>query len=798
MKLSIKARLTILCVFLTSITCLILSVSITRSAIDDASSALESAAQERLVAVRDTTSENIESYFHIIEDQIITYSENLMIIDALTQFLPAFNDAIKASDTSSNEINKSLGGYYRNHYDAQFKKLNNGDSAGVTELLGQISSGAKVMQYTYISNNSANLGEKDNMVSANTGTEYDRIHAVYHPPIRKFLQQFGYYDIFLVDAGSGNIVYSVFKELDFGTSLKTGPYANHGIGQAFQRALAATKKDDTFLTDFAPYRPSYDSPASFISSPIYNGDKLIGVLIFQMPVDRINAVMTHHRRWQETGLGRSGETYLVGADYNMRSDGRFLIEDKPAYLELMRSIGLPENLIRELDNKETSIGFQPAKTEGTQKALAGEEGFAIFEDYRGVPVLSAFKPLNISGLNWAIMSEIDEEEAFKEVSPLVDSIVSTAVITAVVAIIIGALLGGLIAGFITRPIEKMSQVMSELAKGQGDLTQRVPVKGNDELANLGHQFNSFVHYLDATFSSLLGSVVRLVPIAQDQEEVIKRLTLSIGEQKQQTASVNDSLNETNQASDHVSEQLNEVHIATSRGNETVRSSSQVVTEASDELDILVANMDKAVGALDELQSETSRIVMVVDVINSIAEQTNLLALNAAIEAARAGETGRGFAVVADEVRSLASKTRQSTEEVSDMVQAIQRSTTLVFESMEKGKDNAERSSARMKNATQELLLVLDAMEQITHNVEGISGAVGSQKQNFASVNHQYEKLNESFALSQESALEASQVGEDITEMGSKLYSMVNKFKVSENDISINRRKENRHKDDHDE
>jgi methyl-accepting chemotaxis protein len=792
LKLSIKARLTILCVFLTSITSLILSISITRTAIDDASTALEKSAQERLVGLRDTTATNIESYFSTIEDQIITYSSNLMIVDALTEFIPAFNLAVRNNDIPSQQIHNSLQGYYRDHYDKQFRQLNDGESAGISELLLDISPGAKAMQYTYISNNASKLGEKDHLVSANTGTEYDRLHAKYHLPIRKFLQQFGYYDIFLVDADSGNIVYSVFKELDFGTSLKTGPYANHGIGLAFKRALSAKQADETFLTDFSPYLPSYNAPASFISSPIFKAGKLAGVLIFQMPVDRINNVMTHRQRWQETGLGESGETYLVGDDFNMRSDGRFLIEDKTSYLQLMQSIGLSEKIITQLDKKETSIGLQPVRTQGTAKALAGEEGFSIFADYRGIPVLSAYKPLNIAGLNWAIMSEIDKEEAFKEVDSLVKSIIYRTIATALVAVVVGAFLGWVIARLITRPIEQMAEVMSELAKGQGDLTQRVPVKGDDELARLGHQFNRFIQHLDGTFSSLRASVVRLVPIAEDQGEVIRSLTESIADQKQQTDNVNVSLNDTNQASELVSKQLQEVNEATQKGNNTVRASSQVVGEASDQIGNLVANMDTAVGALDELQSETSRIELVVDVINSIAEQTNLLALNAAIEAARAGEAGRGFAVVADEVRSLASKTRQSTEEVSEMVLAIQKSTSSVFESMEMGKENAEVSSSRMKNATQELYMLHDAMDLITRNVEGISGAVNTQKENFASVNHQYERLNESFSRAQDSTIEATEVGADITKMGAKLFDMVSAFKVTDDDISTSRRKLKRH------
>jgi methyl-accepting chemotaxis protein len=112
--------------------------------------------------------------------------------------------------------------------------------------------------------------------------------------------------------------------------------------------------------------------------------------------------------------------------------------------------------------------------------------------------------------------------------------------------------------------------------------------------------------------------------------------------------------------------------------------------------------------------------------------------------------------------------------------------------MEMGKENAEVSSSRMKNATQELYMLHDAMDLITRNVEGISGAVNTQKENFASVNHQYERLNESFSRAQDSTIEATEVGADITKMGAKLFDMVSAFKVTDDDISTSRRKLKRH------
>lgn len=368
-----------------------------------------------------------------------------MVIAAMQDFSKSFHGYAKGlSKTSLANQKESVKEYYRSEFGRKYSSLNANEQAEINALIFPLDADSIALQYDYISNNSNPLGNKNALFSLSNNTEYDLFHQKYHGIFNNFIERFGYYDLFLVDHITGDIVYSVFKELDYSTSLKDGPYANTAIGKAFSMAIDSSKKGFTGLTDFAPYVPSYNAPASFIATPIFDDERMVGVLILQMPVDRINEVMTYGQIWEESGLGLSGETYLVGQDFKMRSNGRFLLEDKENYLQLMQDIGMPNNDIEIMRNKSTSIGLQTVKTKGTEHALKGESGFDIFPDYRGITVLSAYKTISVGGLEWAIMSEIDEAEAFSPVNDLQARISYLTTIIIILAVLFGPLLAYLL------------------------------------------------------------------------------------------------------------------------------------------------------------------------------------------------------------------------------------------------------------------------------------------------------------------------------------------------------------------
>ena len=268
--------------------------------------------------------------------------------------------------------------------------------------------------------------------------------------MNRYLQRFGYYDIFLVD-NNGNVVYSVYKELDFATSLTSGPWKQSGLAEAFNKAQNLAE-GETYFTDLALYTPSYDAPAAFASTPIIKNDNnrstRIGTLIFQMPLNKISEIML-----QRSGLGETGETYLVGPDYLMRSD---------SYLDPKN-----HNVIDSFRHPESGM----AKTATTELALSGKSGVQISQGFNNNAVLSAYSPINIGTHQWAIMAEKDVNEAFQSITELTNLLITIGIVGLLIILLASTWFSNRLA----RPIVEFTHKILTIAK-ESNFSTRIDVK----------------------------------------------------------------------------------------------------------------------------------------------------------------------------------------------------------------------------------------------------------------------------------------------------------------------------------
>jgi methyl-accepting chemotaxis protein len=733
--------------------------------------ALQEQVKNQLISIREATADNITSYFNTIDNQIKTYATDLMIIEAAESLSKAF-EAFQTQEILSKK--QILSRYYKEEFAKEYK-ANNGEISAPINTMLELSDKAIALQYLYIEKNSNPLGNKDKLDSANDGSHYSSLHQKYHPHIRHFLKGFGYYDIFIVD-NKGRIVYSVFKELDYATSLLEGPYKDTGIAEAFRKA-DRKPKNSAYLTDFRPYLPSYDSPASFISSPIIDDEgKQQGVLIFQMPVNRINNVMTHKQKWDIHGLGESGETYLVGEDKLMRSMSRFLIEDKKSYLSLINNVGLDETTIKRIATKNTSIGYQPVDTPGTRDALSGNTDFQIFDDYRGVNVLSAYRPLNILGLKWALMSEIDEAEAFSPISKLkADTAYSVSLILILVAVI-SILVSLYLTKQITHPINNAIERVKDLAEGEGDLTQRLEVT-NDEMGEMSNYFNIFIGNLQTMVRDIRDAITIIASSATQVSATSSQARKDVDEQYNQTEHLASSMKEMSNTVDEVASSVQSVANISTEANTTSLEGQTIINNFQETMNKLVAEITETADVIKNLNEDSENITSVVGVIEGIAEQTNLLALNAAIEAARAGETGRGFAVVADEVRTLAQRTQDSTQAIKNIIEKIHANSQHAVSVMDRSQKSAQTSTTQTSEARKAFLDIVNYIEQINTKSTHIAIATEQQSATAHEINNNISTISGVAIQTREGAEEIASTTAELSQLAEKLSVMVNRYRL---------------------
>lgn len=387
------------------------------------------------------------------------------------------------------DLEAKLNSYYEQEYLPKLAKITEGKP--VLELYKPLKQSARYLQYHYIATNPNPAGKKDLLDNPKDGSEYSRIHEIYHPIFRRILKRFAYYNILLIDPETGDIVYSVVKEPDFATNLLKGPYKQTNLAELAKEIMEVKAKNYTKLVDFKFYYPSGGAPAAFIAAPIFDKSKLIGILAVQIPVSQINQIMTNNQNWEEDGLGKSGKTELVGSDYKMRSISRFLLENKDNYLKQLRAANVSNSILNKIKEYDTTILLTSVETRATKEALAGKEGTETIKDNREVTVLSAYAPLQIGGLNWAILAEIDLEEGFTPIYSFQRVILLWGSLLAI------AVTGGaIVLSYISiKPVNIIIRNARKIANGETDnLTE---FKAKNEFGELADSFNTMVAVLQS-------------------------------------------------------------------------------------------------------------------------------------------------------------------------------------------------------------------------------------------------------------------------------------------------------------
>jgi methyl-accepting chemotaxis protein len=470
--------------------------------------ALEVESFNQLVAVRELKADQIDTFFRTIRDQVTVLSGSRVVTDAMAFLGEAFvTERVAGSNDGLAEL--------RRFYDQEFLRRAQAAHAPSVNLadLWPEDPRSLSMQQRYISENPHPVGQKFQLDRSVFGSGYDEMHGEYHPAFRDLSKRFGYYDLFLVDAKTGYIVYSVEKEIDYATSLIDGPYRNSNIAQVFNKLRDAKNANLAFMVDYESYIPSYGARASFLGSPIFVNGKTAGVLIVQVPLDQVDSIMTSGGAWSSVGLGKTGETYLVGPDFTLRSQSRFLATDREAFFGDIAASGVDEGTINRIKSLASAVGLLRVDTPGTRAALSGESGQQVFNDYRGQPVLSAYRQLDVPDVQWAIMSEKDQTETIAEALRLRNLIVTMVLVTALIAVV----LAWLVARNLVAPLRALGDSANRLT--DGDLEVNLDIDRSDEIGQLARSFEqmrrSLREHIQRQESAIAALATPMIPFRKE-------------------------------------------------------------------------------------------------------------------------------------------------------------------------------------------------------------------------------------------------------------------------------------------
>lgn len=516
MRIGLQTKLTLLflvCGLVPLLVATAFSFAIARRASEQLESlayeALDRRAKEHLEALLDAKREHVRSYVEAIarEANFTAGDQRLgrafvTVRDALQRFLrdQSPDAALLAKER------EELRAYYEEGFLAEYRARWGETPSGFEERIQRLSAEAIAIQHSFFLTEYHPKGEP-----ARIATGYGAWQAEFGPHFEAACKELGYHDLLLADTDSGVIVFSARQHIDFGTSLKDGPWANTKAGEAFR--AAAGRDAGVIFTDFAPYLPAYDDPVAFLAAPILHEGGKPGVIILALTIRHFNELM--HSR---AGLGKTGEMLLIGPDLLPRSDS---LLDTSETFNVARAFKTPAR--SRIDNEATRALF-----------AGGAKGVGVFEDYRGEEVLMSYAPVDVLGVRWGLLAKMDTSEAFAGINEFRhtalhagESIARSRFVFALLSSVAVLLLAFGVTRPVVRPLQRTVAMLRAMGQGRADLTQRLEAHTRDEVADLAYWFNTFMERLQGLYDELAQKTAALEAYQRELEEYSRNLEQEI-------------------------------------------------------------------------------------------------------------------------------------------------------------------------------------------------------------------------------------------------------------------------------
>jgi serine phosphatase RsbU (regulator of sigma subunit) len=448
-----------------------------------------------------------------IEEKLkIIQSEKKRVLDIVSE-----NQKTAILNLANNQITTDAYINFRNEFTKDLDKI---DSKRVTQIINEVQDRLSTSFFKQV--NIANNGDVNQILADNPaglcleatyvyklkqcsyGPNYDRFNKWF----KDYISDNKFYDIFLIDPNTADIVYTAEKEADFGNNLKRKYFDNTGIQQVFNKAINS-QSGDVVISDYAFYKPSLGAPAAFIATPVFKNGKLLFVLALQLNPDVLYRTISNNFKWKESGLGETGETLLIGVDGYIRNVSRFCKEQFASYKKFINDMNFPTESRELYERIQINSLIQDSRTYAFSEANKDNSGIARYKNYLGKEVIGIYEPVVFNGLKYILVTEIETSEAFKGYK---NNINSTLIIGLLLALTI-AVITLFLSKYISKPIVQLAKITQKFSENN-------EIDKNDR--SIFKSFIKEINLLFKEFTSMQTKIVNNIQTINESKKLIEQ------------------------------------------------------------------------------------------------------------------------------------------------------------------------------------------------------------------------------------------------------------------------------------
>jgi PAS domain S-box-containing protein len=454
LKLGIKIGMAITSLLLLALFILVLVAGLKQR------SASISTAYKTLSLAENIKKQHLEDELNHLQNQIRSFATDSRTLGAFGSLLQAFRDLesdnFYTTDAGSMDIIRQK---LENYYITQVIPAIEAKTAEVPDPKMYLSDDPKqtILQFLYLASNTKSLDQKQDVLGAGDGSLYSGIHVQHQPWLLTYARQNKISNIYFVDSRSGYVFYSLKKYPDFGTSLFTGLYRNSFLSDAFRRAISDPSRSAVIFSDMDRRIPGVIPPCFYLSTPLTQGNQVIGAVIFSIEADGLDKIMTINPSagpGQESGIS----TFILGSDLKYRSNDPDFLNNKTQYLKKLKHFRISAQEVLNIGKSAcTAMNLQVPGNAFPDAAL-GMSGQGKFTTPSGKPALCSYTPVIRPGLNWILVTQASRSELLRPAR----SLVRILVVAALALLLTGILFSITLSRNLASRVEKVSESLSSL------------------------------------------------------------------------------------------------------------------------------------------------------------------------------------------------------------------------------------------------------------------------------------------------------------------------------------------------